>query len=213
MLPLRICSKAAAVLSLVVGLAAPASAVTLGFGCITNTLAGNCTIAEAQMTVDVTDPGGGRIGFTFHNSGPAASSITGVYWDDGALLGIFSITNTPGLVEFSSPATPGNLPGGNLAAPPFVATAGFSVNSNTPVQPLGVNPGEMLLVTYTLIGGMTFADAIQDLSDGSLRVGIHVQGFASGGSESLVNVPVPEPGTFALFAAGLLGLAAARRRS
>jgi hypothetical protein len=194
-------------------LAAPATAVTLGFDCITNNLAGDCAIGEAQLTVDVTDPGGGMITFTFKNAGPAASSITDVYWDDGVLLGIHSITNTPGLVEFSNPASPGDLPGGNEASPPFVASAGFSADSDAPVQPLGVNPGEMLVVTFTLINGNTFADAIADLTDGSVRVGIHVQGFASGGSESLVNLPVPEPGTFALFASGVLGIALARRLS
>jgi hypothetical protein len=194
-------------------LATPATAVTLGFDCITNNLAGDCAIGEAQMTVDVTDPGGGLILFTFRNAGPGASSITDVYWDDGALLAIHSITNTPGLVEFSSPATPGNLPGGNDASPPFEVSAGFSADSDPPVQPRGVNPGEMLGVTFTLINGQTFADAIADLTDGSVRVGIHVQGFASGGSESLVNLPVPEPGTLALVAGGVLAFALRRRSS
>jgi hypothetical protein len=164
------------------------------------------------MTVDVSDPGGGRIDFSFENTGPAASSITDVYWDDGTLLAIFSITNTPGLVEFSNPATPANLPGANNASPRFVTSAGFSADSDPPVQPMGVNPGEWLTVTFTLIGGQTFADAIQDLTDGSLRIGIHVQGYTSGGSESLVNVPAPEPGTFVPVAGGLLALAVQRRR-
>lgn len=160
------------------------------------------------MTVDVTDPGGSQIDFTFKNVGAAASSITDVYWDDGSLLGIFSITNTPGLVEFSSPATPGNPPGGNDADPDFNATAGFSADSDPPAQPLGVNPGETLLVRFNLIGGQTFADAISELNANTLRIGIHVQGFASGGSESFIT---PEPGTFGLLSCGLLALAAARR--
>jgi hypothetical protein len=191
--------------------AAPSGAVTLGFDCITNNLAGDCTIGEAQLTVDVTDPGGGQIAFTFLNVGTEDSSITDVYWDDGSLLGIASITNTPGFVEFSSPASPGNLPGANNADPDFETTAGFSADSDPPAQPMGVNPGETLVVIFSLQGGQTFADAIDELTDGRLRIGIHVQGFESEGSESFVNHPVPEPGTAALFGGGLLALAAGRR--
>jgi hypothetical protein len=186
---------------------APASAVTFGFDCISNNLAGDCTIGEAQLSVDVTDPGSGRIDFTFRNVGAGASSIGDVYWDDsGVLDAIFAISGSPN-VDFSEGASPGNLPAGNNASPPF--SADFAADSNPPTQPNGVGPGEFLTVTFEL-GGVTFADAIQALNNGSMRVGIHVQGFASGGSESFV---IPEPGTFALVGSGLLALAIRRRRS
>ena len=92
--------------------------------------------------------------------------------------------------------------------PPFVAT--FSVGANSPAPTNGVNPGDSLTVTFNLASGQTFANAIQAMNSGALRVGVHVTSFASGGSESFV---VPEPGTLALVVGGLLSLALARRRS
>jgi len=211
-LRLRFLLLLGAALALATGHAAPSAALSLGFDCITGNVAGDCAIGEAQLTMDVTDPGGGKIAFTFRNAGPAASSITDVYWDDDALLTILSITNTPGLVEFTALASPGNLPGGNEASPPFVTSADLSADSDPPAQPLGVNPGEQLVVTFTLLPGKSYADAIAGLADGSLRVGIHVQGYQADGSESFVNTPVPEPGTLTLVGAGLFVLGAVRRR-
>jgi hypothetical protein len=196
-------------------LAAPASALTLGFYCITGSIAGDCDIGEAQLTVDVTDEGGGQVRFTFDNTGPDDSSIADVYFDDGALLDIASIVNGPG-VSFSEVATPGNLPGANNVSPPFQTTQGpggqFSADSNPPVQPNGVNPGETLAIIFDLQLGKTFADVLADLASGALRIGIHVQGYESGGSESFVNNPVPEAGAVLLLAGGL-ALAARRRRT
>src|SRR5262245_4244183 len=104
--------------------AAPVSAAPLAFGCITNSNAGDCAIGAAQTSVEVSAAAGGQALFTFHNEGPAASSIADVYFDDGALLAIAFIVNGPG-VSFSQGASPPDLPGGTLISPPFVVTAGF----------------------------------------------------------------------------------------
>ena len=166
-------------------------------------------IGQAQLFVELTDMGG-QVEFTFTNTGPQASSITDVYFDDGTLLGIASITGMPGFVEFSQYASPPDLPGGNNVSPPFVTTAGFSADSDSPVQPLGVNPGEFLRITFDLQDDGVFDDVLNELSSGELRIGIHVQGFNSGGSESFINngivednVKIPAPGALVLCGIGI----------
>jgi hypothetical protein len=118
-------------------------------------------------------------------------------------------------VDFSQGASPGNLPSANSADPDFQATAGFLADSDPPVQPNGVNPGEELGIVFDLQSGGTFADVLSELATGELRIGIHVQGFAGGGSESLISNsnPIPAPGAFVLASMGLGMLGLWRRRT
>lgn len=198
--------------------AAPAHATVIDFGCITNNEAADCATGEAQLTVTVSDPGDDRVLFTFQNAGPDASSITSVHFDDGTLLGLSGLIDAdddalgsfgdPGVDFTGGSAEPPELPGADNVG--FVTTAGFLADSDVPPPIEGVNPGESLGVVFELDTGGTVADVLAELADGTLRIGIFVQAFEAGGSESFVNVP--EPGAALLLGVGCLGVAAARRR-
>ncbi|MHC4573586.1 MAG: PASTA domain-containing protein [Planctomycetota bacterium] len=153
----------------------------------------NGQIGEAQLFVDVAPYEPNRALFTFRNIGPEPSSITDVYFDDGVLLQIASIidadegTGGDEGVDFSQHAEPDDLPGGELLWPPFITTDGFSADSDSPVRPNGIDPNESLGIIFKLDDNMQFTDVIDELATGYLRIGIKVQGFAQGTSESFVN--------------------------
>ncbi len=200
-----------------------AQAATYNFVGVTSNSATNVNTGQSQLSVDVIDSGSGTVSFTFNNSGPLASSITDVYWDDqaGVLRRMGSITGSTG-VAYSQFASPGNLPGGSSIG--FsVSPTGASADSNSGpggVMNNGVNPGEWLTIVWSLVGGTTFNDVLAALNlggdqAGSLRIGVHVQGFSNGGSESFVNgtpAPVPVPAAGLLLAGGLGAMGLMRRR-
>lgn len=203
--------KSASVLVCALGLAAVSAeaGVVYDFFNVTGNSLANASAGEAQLSVTVDAAGPGKVSFLFENRGSTAMSITDVYFDDGTLLGIASINGSSG-VDFSQNASPRNLPGGNLLSPAFETSAGFSADSNSPAQPNGVGPGESLTIVFDLLATKTLTDIITELNSGrDLRIGIHVQGFGDGGSESFVN-NVPTPGALALLALG--GLVVGRRR-
>jgi len=221
---MKLTTKFLACIGLLWGFAAQASTASYSFYCITNTSPTNCSTGANQLSVDVSSTiNPNQVLFTFKNTGAAPSSITDVYFDDGTLLGIASITSSAG-VSFSQDASPPNLPGGGSMTPQFQTTAGFLADSNTPVSINGVNPNEWLSILFNLQSSQTYANVLAALDSnhlnqaGDLRIGIHVQSFGNGDSESFVNDPglppqiVPIPAAAWLLGSGLIGLVGVARR-
>lgn len=210
------------------------ASTTYSFVGVTNTSSANTALGVGSLSVEVIElleksaQGNAQVAFKFTNA--SSSSLSDVYFDDGTLLGIASITDF-GTVAFTQLANPANLPGSQNLTPGFQTTAGFSLDSNAQgggVPANGVSFGESLTVTFELQSGQEYQSVIQALAlpnttdgTGNLRIGLHVQSFpSSGGSESFVNspdgfaTPVPEAQTVAMMLAGLglVGFMTARHR-
>ncbi|MCU0669174.1 MAG: PEP-CTERM sorting domain-containing protein [Myxococcota bacterium] len=183
--------------------APPAEAIPLDFSCITGNSATDCGIATTQLVVTLDALGTDQVRLTVSNEGPAASVYTRILFDGAVLDSVDAIGNAPPDVEFDT-ASPGVLPGGN--GNPYQFNTDLEVSADNPMPQNGIGPGETLTIDLGILAGSDFSDVVAALTDGSLRIGMHVQSFASGGSESVLNVPVPEPGTLLLLGSGLAGL-------
>ncbi len=193
----------------VVGFAAQAVfAASYGFSRITSNSSSD---VAAQLSVDVTDLGDGKVQFRFFNTAGIASSITDVYFDGHQVLDEFkTITGSAG-VSFSAGASPSNLPGGNALNPDF--DSDLAADSNSPTSQNGVDAAsEWVNMVVKLEHDQSFADLLQALNSGDVRIGLHVQAIGTDGeSDSFVNNVVPAPAAFMLGALGMALVAGKRR--
>lgn len=201
-----------------------------------------------QLSFDVTDASPGKVQFKFNfnatGGAPANSFVRQIFFADNN--GTNKSTSTVKANAFFSGVTfngvssslgnnytistpGGNLPQGNnvlfnngntfrQGTTDFEAVR-VSGQGNGQGNSGALNPGEMAAFLLTLQQGKTLNDVVSALNSRSLLVGLHLQGLASGGSDSFVSgtsivtppTPVPTPAAVlpALFG---MGVAAIRKR-
>ena len=160
----------------------------------------------------------GKVLFTISNIGTTTSFIRQIYWefepDDLLTAGGFSADDSEGIpelgdVNFAWDSPINNPPQGNIIN--FIADLEARADMGGSGKQ-GVDAGE----TAAFLFDGDFNEVLAALNEGSLRIGLHVQGIEpTDGSDSYVNTPpapVHEPAAMLLLGTGLIGLAGYGRR-
>lgn len=191
-------------------------AYTFNFTRITNNNAENVGEQLFLQVIGDTNPLDGidpTVYFKLWNRVGTAANITYVAADQGEGISSYSFSfhgQSSGVSFVLAHPFPGNLPGGNTLSPVFTPDWGMQRANGQGGVAHGINAfSEYLEFKTTPLNGETYLQVAQRIYDGELRFGLHVQAIGvAGGSDTYITVaggvpPVPEPGTYAMLAAGL----------
>ena len=192
-------------------------------------------VGEDAFYVTVSDPGTpGQALFTFgvlpnipYNYNPNSDPdfdpfgyyIDGVYFYDGALLGIAQLIDADEPVgdegdpdvDFSTPATPPHLPGFDPGDYPTLVFGSLVDTADADSgKGNGIHPGESLGVLFNLKPSKTYGDVITGMNSMGIIVGVKAQGFGEF-SEGFIHIPAPGAILLGSIGVGLVGWLRRRR--
>ena len=199
------------VLVFVVIMSTEARAEPFGFYAVTTNNMTDVAAGEAQLWVDVIDldfdpvSSSDQVLFNFYNDDtipePKQMFFRNVYFYDG-MLELPLIIPTPG-VAFSEPSNPQDLPGYDSG----LLTTFLAADADTQPEGTnwGVNPGEYLSVRFNIINPYNYDTLLSDIASSNVVLGLKVQGFDGGGSESFIT-PIPASVILGMLGLGIAGL-------
>ena len=166
----------------------PAHGLRLGFRDETD-----ITSLQSQFFVDLTDVSAGRVVFSFSNRVPDTHSITGIYFNDGRLTSIAVDTDSGedshAVWHDCVPRPAGNpdIPGSNDQSSAAHINMGMFSDTGEGTRPHDYGQHESLALICDLQTGISIADIICALRDGSLCITIKVQETETGASVVFTN--------------------------
>lgn len=203
-----------------------ASSVDFDFACVTANNQANASTSN-QYSLTVADDGqmadgSSVVKFVFSNSGPAQSTIGGLYFFGTSSLGrVIGVNGSHENVSFESGRSSGQFADGAATDAPvqnvFLAIGPAGM-------PNGVRSiGQSVEIAFRLGEGQNFGTVIAALAAGMaggaglggepfLQIGIDVTNFANGGPESFMLTPIPLPAPVWMGLAGVGVAVLVRRR-
>lgn len=159
-------------------------------------------VGESQLHMDITVLSSGLVNLEFINSGTENSVVSRIYFDftPELNLNLVAINDGNGVEFKASQVNPSNLPAGHSIASIFSSDLGVAARNPSPHY--GINPSDSVELIMSYADSYDFLDSLENED---LRIGLHVQSFDGGYSESFINV-VPEPGSLPLLFVGSLSL-------